>query len=590
LVKAYKPKNKTVKKVEMSRLLVLMKRLWKSYVRQHLRMIILTGVLMVISSGATSVQPLLIQQAFDKVFKEKDTFYLMALPLAIIAVFTVQAVTIYYSNFFMGRITNSLVADMRKALFTHVIDNEIEFYSKNDSGSLLSRITGEILHIATAVTNFFNAWCRQLITTIGLFLVMLHQSVELTLVSMVAFVFAFIPLVRITTRLKKLTRQLHDKNGNLHSRLIESLTGVRTVKAFRKEEFEIEKISGYIDEIREASNRTNMISIITAPLMQIVGGVAVAFVIWFGGHQVIQGHMTEGNLVAFIAALMMFSRPVRSLTTTGNVMVKGYVAADRFFDILDSKPKYISREHGIKLAVKKAEIIFDHVSFKYPNGAVALDDVSFTAQAGKKTALVGHSGSGKSTIFSLIMKFYNPTSGHIRFDGQDFAEASINSVRENLALVSQDIFIFDETAMNNIGYGREGSTEEEIIAAAKAAHCHDFIMALPNGYKTKLGFAGESLSGGQKQRIAIARAFLRNAPILLLDEATSALDPRTEADIQAALDVLSKNRTTIIIAHRLSTVVNADHMVLMEAGHIAATGTHESLLRDSPLYRHHFGI
>lgn len=577
-------------KKPLPKLFTITHRLWRGHIRQHSRALLLIGALLIVSSVSTSVQPLLIQQAFDKIFKEKDSVALVVIPLMIIGVFTVQSITLYWSNLMMGRVNNRMVAHMRKVLFTHIIENELEFYTRNDSGMLLSRIVGEIIHIAAATNNFFNAWCRQFATAIGLFSVMLYQSVELTLVSLLAFVFAFYPLRRITTRLKKLSRQLNDKNGNLSSRLIESLAGIRTVKAFRKEEFEIEKISGYIDEIQTSSNKTNQISIITVPMLQILSGVAIAFVIWFGGNELIAGRMTEGNLVAFIASLMMFSRPVRSLSNAGATMVKGYIGAERFFEIIDARPKYINRETGADLAIGHARIEFDKVSFVYPGGMQALSTISFIAEAGKKTALVGHSGSGKSTIFNVLMKFYEPSAGRILIDGQDLATANINSVRANMALVSQDIFIFDETAMNNIGYGREGATEEDIIAAAKAAHCHDFILQLPKGYHTRLGFAGEALSGGQKQRIAIARAFLRNAPILLLDEATSALDPRTESDIQDSLEKLSKDRTTIIIAHRLSTVINADMMILMHEGCIAATGTHTQLLAESELYRNHFGI
>ncbi len=577
-------------KKPLPKLLIITKRLWHSHIRKHLRKIILTSVLLVISAACTSVQPWLIQQAVDKIFGERSELYLMTIPPLIALAFTIQAVTLYLSNRLMGSFTNGIIADMRKTLFRHAIDNEIEFYSKIDSGSIMSRIAGEMMHIAAAIGGFFNAWCRQLITSIGLFFGMLYQSVELTILSIIVFVFAVYPLQRITKRLKKLSRQVNDQNGNLISRLMESMSGILTVKAFRKEEFEIEKIGGYIDEIEELSNKTNSISIITAPMLQILSGCAVAFVIWFGGSEMIAGRMTQGNLVAFLAALMMFSRPVRSLSNAGGMMVKGYIAADRFFEVLDSKPKYISREHGETLVIERAAVALDNVSFSYPNGAQALESVSFTMEAGKKTALVGHSGSGKSTIFNLLMKFYEPTAGHVRIDGQDLAKASINSARAQMALVSQDIFIFDETAMNNIGYGKDGASEEEIIEAAKAAHCHDFIMQLPKGYHTKLGFAGETLSGGQKQRIAIARAFLRNAPILLLDEATSALDPRTESDIQDSLERLSKGRTSIVIAHRLSTVVNADKMVLMHEGKVAAIGTHESLLAESELYRNHFGI
>ena len=579
-----------MKTVQTAKFVSISKRLWKSNIRKYTKLLVITGLLLVVTAITTSVQPLLIQQVFDKVFKQHDHYYLVLVPLAIIVLFTIQGFTLYFSNFLMGKFTNSMIADMRKQLFTHVMENEVEFYSKNDSGSLLARIVAETPYVTVAVANFFNAWCRQFITAVGLFAVMLYQSVELTLVSLVAFSVAVLPLKRVTTRLKKLHRQINDKNAFLNSRVIESLSGIRTVKAFRKESFEVDKISNYIDDVDIFSTKTMMVAYITAPLMLVLGGFSVAFVIWFGSNELIAGRMTEGNLVAFISALMMFTRPVRSLSSSGGIMVKGFVAAERYFEMLDTTPKFISRDHGDALSVTRGDVVFEQVGFRYPNGTQAIKDVSIHFAAGKKTALVGHSGSGKSTIFNLIMKFYEPTEGRILIDGQSLAKASINSARDSLAIVSQDIFIFDASALDNIGYGREGATEEEIIAAAKAARCHEFIMQLPEGYKTTLGFAGESLSGGQKQRIAIARAFLRNAPILLMDEATSALDPKTEADLQESLDELSRDRTTIVIAHRLSTVINADHMVLMHEGGVAATGTHASLLAESPLYRNHFGI
>ncbi len=579
-----------MKTVQTARLISLSIRLWKHFIRQHRHSLLMIFVLLVVSSAATSAQPLLIQQAFDEIFKQKNITALVVVPLLIIIVFSVQAATLYASNYMMGKVTNRLIADMRKALFSHIIDNELEFYSAHDSGNISSRLVSEIIHISYAISNFFNAWGRQLITSIGLLGVMLYQSVELTVVSLVGFGIAFMPLRRITVRLKKLNRQVNDRNAHFNTRLIESLTGIRTVKAFRKEAFEIEKLSGYIDEVEAFSTKTNMVSLLSVPLIQIIGGVSLAFVIWFGGNELIQGRMTEGNLVAFISSLMMFTRPVRSLSNSGGVMVKGYVAAERYFDMLDTKPHYISREHGAALQVSRAQVVFDAVGFAYPNGMQAIHDISVTFEAGKKTALVGHSGSGKSTIFNLIMKFYEPTSGSVLIDGQKLSACSIDSVREHLALVSQDIFIFDDTVMNNIGYGRDGATADEIMEAAKAARCHEFIMQLPQGYDTRLGYAGETLSGGQKQRVAIARAFLRNAPILLMDEATSALDPKTEADIQESLDRLSKGRTTIVIAHRLSTVVNADTMILMHEGGVAATGTHAQLMAESALYRNHFGL
>jgi len=568
----------------------LIKRLYHDYIRHYIGLIFAVIGLLLILSASTSLQPLLLQQAFDKVFKEKDITYLTLMPIAIILICTVQAVASYYSALLMNKFGSGLIADMRKDLYRHIIDNEIEFYSSHDSGNLLSRVTNEIIGISNATQVFFNAWARQAITSAGLIVVMLYQSVELTLISLSALAIAFYPVMRITKRLKKLVRQSSEQNAKFNARLLESFEGIRVIKAFAKEDFEINKVGQYIIDIKAISNKIISVSSLTPTLMQLLAGIAVAFVIWYGGYQLIHDRMTEGKLIAFITSLLMVSKPIRSLTNAGTIMTAGLVNAERFYSILDLHSKYASRHEGAKLQVDSGAIAFQDVFFEYPNGTKALRGVSFTMEAGKKTALVGHSGSGKSTIFNLLLKFYQTKSGVILIDNQDIKEASIHSVRGHIALVSQEIFIFDDTASNNIGYGREGATQEEIIEAAKAAKCHDFIMNMPSGYDTKLGFFGQNLSGGQKQRIAIARAFLRNAPILLLDEATSALDPKTEMEIQGSLEKLTQGRTTIIIAHRLSTVMKASKMIMMDGGTVKAMGTHEELLANAPAYRDLFGI
>jgi subfamily B ATP-binding cassette protein MsbA len=579
-----------MKKLIEKHTMQLVKRLYRDYVRKHYRMMAVTVALLLIISATTALQPLLLQQAFDKVFRDKDLTYLMYIPIAVVVLCVVQAIATYYSNLLMARFGNAIITDTRKDLFRHIINNEIEFYSEHDSGNLLSRIGGETIGIASGVQRFFNAWVKQLITSIGLFMVMVYQSFELTVIALSAFAVAYYPMLKIMRRLKKLVSQSNEKTILMNSRVLESIEGIRVIKAFAKEDFEISKVGQYMYDIEKTNDKVIGVANLTPTMMQILAGVAVAFVIWYGGYQLIHDQMTAGQLIAFTTSLMMISRPIRALTSTGSIMSAALVNTERFYKIIDTKPRRSSRDQGIKIQITSGEIKFKDVVFQYPNGGRALNGISLTMEAGKKTAIVGYSGSGKSTIFNLLLKFYDPTSGTITIDNHDTNEASINSLRASIALVSQDIFIFDDTACNNIGYGREGATEEEIIAAAKAAKCHDFIMAMPDGYDTRLGFAGQNLSGGQKQRIAIARAFVRNAPILLLDEATSALDPRTESEIQEALEQLTKNRTTIIIAHRLSTVMNADKMIMMDSGEVRATGTHDELLKNSHAYRDLFGI
>ena len=565
-------------------------RLYRDYVHKHLKLLFATSALLLIIAATTSVQPLLLQQTFDKVFKAKDLTYLTLLPLAIIVICIVQAITTYYSTILMNRFGSSLTADMRTDLFRHILDNDIAFYAAHDSGNLISRVAGETIGISIGVQRFFNVGARQLITSMGLVLVMLYQSIDLTAISLAAFALAYYSIRRITKRLKKLVRQFNETSILLNSRLLESFEGIRVIKAFAKEEFEVNKISQCIDDIKSVNNKMAGIASLTPPLMQSLAGVAIAFVIWYGGYHVISGRMTEGELIAFTTSLLMLSKPVKSLTSSGSIMAAALVNTERYYALLDTKPQRTNRDKGTNISVSSGCIRFDNVHFEYPNGTEALKAVTFRVESGQKTALVGHSGSGKTTVFNLLLGFYEPTGGTISIDDHNIADASITSVRKSIALVSQDIFIFDDTARNNIAYGREGATEEEIIAAAKAAKCHEFITDLPDGYGTNLGFSGQNLSGGQKQRIAIARAFLRKAPILLLDEATSSLDPKTEMEIQESLDVLTKNRTTIIIAHRLSTVMKADRMVMMDGGSVKAVGSHEELLNASSSYRDLFGI
>lgn len=568
----------------------LLKRLYREFIAHYIPLLLWVVALLFVISGSTSIQPILLQQTFDRVFKAHDTTALTLLPIAIVISCSVQAAATYYTAILMTKFSSNLTADMRSRFYQHLIENEIDFYAEHDSGTLMSRVIGEISGIVNAVQMFFNSWARQFITSVGLISVMLYQSVQLTCISLAALLIAFYPIRNITRKLKKIARDTSEQNGQLYSRLMESFQGIRLIKSYGKEDREIQKINEYINAVRRLSNKMGRVGSLTPALMQCLAGFAVAGVIWYGGYELLNNKMTEGQLIAFITSLLMVSRPIRSLTSGSGMATTGIVYTERFYTIMDTKPKYASRDEGIPLQVQGGRIVFDQVSFAYPSGVTALEQVSFSMEAGQKTALVGHSGSGKSTIFNLLLKFYDPQSGSITIDGQNLTHASIRSARGSMALVSQDIFIFDDTARGNISYGREGATEEEIIAAAKAAKCHDFIMNLPQGYDTNLGFFGQNLSGGQKQRIAIARAFLRNAPILLLDEATSALDPKTEAEIQESIELLTRNRTTIIIAHRLSTVMKADRMILMEGGNVRAISTHDDLLANCPPYRELFGI
>jgi len=331
---------------------LLVKRLYKDHVRRYHRLIIATLGLFLIIAATTSIQPLLLQQAFDKVFQGKDLTYLTLLPIAIIVLCVVQAITIYYSSILMNRFGSSLIADMRTDLYRHIVNNDIDFYAAHNSGNLLSRVAGETKNISIGVQLFFNTWVRQLITSIGLVIVMLYQSVELTAISLSAFALAYYPLMRITKRLKKLVRQFNESTILLNSRLLESFEGIRVIKAFAKEDVEAKRIGQYISDIKLLNNKMAGVASLTPPLMHILAGIAVAFVIWYGGYQLIHGRMTEGKLIAFIASLLMISKPVKSLTSSGPSMTAALVNAERYYHILDTSPKRISREHGENIRVR----------------------------------------------------------------------------------------------------------------------------------------------------------------------------------------------------------------------------------------------
>ena len=566
------------------------KRLAREHVKPYYGMIAMATVFLVLFSLSTTAQPLILQITFDKLFKEQQSEYLFFIPFAIIGIFLLQAVSTYFSSFLMGKAGQRFAADMQKRFYHHAISYDISFHSRVESGDLIRRLTQDILYIWNAVNMLFVAVFKQILTSLGLIAVMFYQSVELSLVTIFAFTFAVYPIVRITVRLRKLSKQLMSKHSNLISRLFESFSGIRVIKAYGQEENEQEKIDNYVDEIRNLAIKSDKVGLASSPIMIVLAGFAVAIVIWYGGSQLLEGKMTQGNLIAFITSLIMLSRPIKSLSNLNQLFQNAIVALERFYKIIDEKPSQQSKTSGDKLDVTEGKLAFENVSFSYDDEKDVLKNFDLEIPSGKKIAIVGHSGSGKSTLFNLLLKFYAPQSGKISIDGQDLSKVSAESLRNNIALVSQDSFIFDDTVANNIAIGKEEATEKEIKKAAKAANCMEFIEELPEGLNTKLGYFGQSLSGGQKQRLSIARAFVRDSKILLLDEATSALDPTSESKIQESLSKLTNGKTTLMIAHRLSTITSADLIVMVEGGEVVAMGTHEELLKTSEHYSNMFEI
>lgn len=569
----------------------LIKRILGQYVRPQLPRILLAVFFMMIYAGSHSAQPLLLEYIFDDVFNAKDDYYIKIIPLAVIAVFVTQGMSNFFSNYISEKVSFSVVELMQKKLFSKFINFDISMHSATHSGDFISRIVFDINFIGAICSKMLIAVVKNGLTLLGLIAVMIHQSPELTGIAVLVFFFAFFPILRIAKRLRKLAKQTQGQSSSLMSKLQENFQGIRLIKAYQKEQEEEKRVFAVISEFVDLRLKSIKVGSLSSPIIEAMAGVTIALMIWYGAGVFTDSGLTSGELVAFTAAFIMASRPIRAMAGLNQAIQNAMSASERYFTMLDKNPEVVNAEKASELKVQDAKIEFKDVTFKYDqDGQEAVQRVSFRASKNQKVALVGHSGSGKSTIFNLLLRFYDPNSGQVMIDGQDIKDATIESLRKNIALVTQEVFLFDDSVKKNIAFGKEDATGEEIEAAAKAAAAHDFISSLPEGYETNVGQYGSRLSGGQRQRIAIARAFLRNAPILLLDEATSALDPKSEKEINAAVSELIKDKTTFIIAHRLSTVRDADLIYVLNKGEIVGSGTHDELIQENEYYRKLFEI
>lgn len=568
----------------------LIKRLLKEYLRPLLPTILLAIFFMIAFAATSASQAVMLEYIFDEVFTDKSSFYVTFLPFIIIGIFTFQGAANYFSVYLMNVVSDTINGNMQKDLFKHFISFDLDIHTSSHSGDLTSRITYDVSFMAAFCAKIIVAIFKSGFSLLALLAVMFYQSWELSIIAMLFLTFGVYPIVKIAKRLKKLSRLTQEQSGELYSGLQESFSGIKQIKVFQKEEYEVSRVSRLIDDYIVLALKGKKVGGLSSPIFETLAGIIIACMLWYAGGVFVETTLTSGELISFTAAFMMAARPIKALSGLNQAIQQALSAAVRFFGMLDQKPSVQTSKKAKQLKVSKGHIEFDNVNFAYEEDNDVLNGLSFDIEKNKKLALVGTSGGGKSTVFSLLLRFYDADSGSIKIDGQELKDVTIESLRKNIAFVSQDVFLFSGSIKDNIAYGRDGATEDEIIKAAKAAAAHKFIEEMSDGYNTQVGQYGATLSGGQRQRISLARAFLKNAPILLMDEATSSLDQESERAIHKALEKLSKGKTTLVIAHRLSSVIDADKIIFISEGKVASQGRHDDLIKNDENYKFLFGI
>tara|TARA_R110002072_G_scaffold202765_1_gene360739 strand:+ start:29 stop:1849 length:1821 start_codon:yes stop_codon:yes gene_type:complete len=565
----------------------LLGRLFRESMRVYARWFFAALVCMALMAVATALSAWLMEPVVNDIFVNRDETMLMPVGLAVFAVFIVKGLANYGQATLMAYVGLRIVTDNQNRLFDKLSRMDVKFFQDSNTGGLISRFLVDINQMRSAVSTAWVSLGKDAMTLIGLIGVTFYQDWQLALIAFFIFPAALLPIVKLGRRMRKVTANTQREMGLFTTLLEQTIQGIRVVKAYSMEAYERARVGVIVERVFKLTMKAERTRALSSPIMETLGGVAVGIVIFYGGYRVIHGNTDAGSFFSFITALLLAYEPMKRLANLNAALQQGLAGADRLFQMLDMEPAIREAPDARALPTPvKGAVEFRNVGFAYTPDRKTLDDLSLTVPAGKTVALVGPSGAGKSTILNLIPRFYDVAEGAVLVDGLDVRSLTFQSLRGAMALVSQEVTLFDDTVRANIAYGRAGATEDEIIEAARNAAAHDFIAALPDGYDTLVGEQGVKLSGGQRQRLAIARAMLKNAPILLLDEATSALDTESERQVQAALDALMTDRTTLVIAHRLSTVVRADLICVIVGGRVAEQGSHAELLARGGHYKH----
>ena len=571
---------------------VIIKNFWNDFVSRYKFDIITAFFLLVLVAATASVYPYLIQLVFDGLLDDKNNDWLI-LPMVIALVAVIRGIAMFFQIKQVSKISLSISVDIQKKLSRHLINTDLVELNKFSSGNHVSRIMNDVNLIRDGFERSINNLIRDTLTIIALMSYLIWLDWLLSILVFVIYPIALRPIFRIGKKQKIIATTLQEQMETVTSTLTEMLQGIRMVKSYNLENMEIKRSEGVLNNLFSKMFNLVIGRAKILPVLEILGGVAAACVIGLASYRVSLGELSPGSVVGYVTALLMIAQPARALGTFNTVLQEALSALGRIYLQLSISPKVnsLSSAPNLKILKNKAPtIIFKNVSFSYNKKLNVLDNINFSVDAGSKVALVGQSGAGKSSIINLISRFYDPVSGEISINQQNIKDLNINSLRNNIALVSQDTIIYNKSFLDNIKFGNLKATDKKIKEAAKNAGIHDFISASLNGYKTIVGEGGNNLSGGQKQRLSIARAILKDAPILLLDEATSSLDAETENEINKALEKLTKNKTTITVAHKLSNIVNSDKIILFNKGKVVDIGNHEELIKKSSLYKKLYNV
>ena len=563
-----------------------LKRLFNEYTKKYIKKIAIAVFFSLLVAASTSSIAWLLDPAIDKIFIQKDQSLLIIIPFLIMIAFTTKGVSLYLAKVIMINVGEDIKKKLQFDMLNTLISADTQSIDEKHTGKFISNLTYDVLHITNLLSNGILNLFKDSLTLIGLLTVMFLQNWKLSLIAIILIPIASTAARSLGKRMGKVTTEAQEKSSFLTKYLVELFKNHRLTKIFQKEKYESNRADNYLNQLKEKNKKIGHVIVRISPIMEVLTGVMIAILIFYSGKLIAVGELSVNNFFSFLAAMMLAYQPVRSLSTLNVILNQGLSAASRILSVIDTKKLIKNPENAKEINVEKANIKFKDVMFSYnKSDGEVLKNINLEFEGGQMTSLVGHSGSGKSTILNLIPRFYDCGSGDISVDNQSIYDVTLNSLRKNISLVSQETTLFDDTIKNNIKYANLDASDEEILRAAKLSHCDEFINNLPEKYETLIGEDGVRLSGGEKQRISIARAMLKKSSIILLDEATSSLDSETETKIQDALKILTKDRTTIVIAHRLSTILNSNKIYVIDSGKIVDNGKHKDLLINSKIYK-----